>query len=173
MICQKCHKNLATIRYAEVVNGRVSDRMICPSCYKAMEQGETSGFEIAGQAPTPRRMRPSAATVDQMAVQKSCRACGKDLEEVLESRMAGCSVCYDSFGEEIAPVLQETHYGTLHRGKAPHVDTDREALRNELRNKRALLRSALNTENYEEAAQLRDVIRDLEENLSASSAKRE
>ena len=49
-------------------------------------------------------------------------------------------------------------------------DDARARVRSELQSKRALLKTALNLENYEEAASLRDEIRSLETGLVASEA---
>lgn len=167
MICQKCHKNLATIRYAEVINGRVSDLMICSECYTAMEQADTTGFEIAGVAPTPKRARARQPAARKVAARKRCASCGMELQHVLETGMVGCAVCYQEFRDELAPLLADLHAGLRHRGKMRDIDDDRERLRAELQTKRALLRTALQMENYEEAATLRDVIREIEATLGA------
>jgi len=87
---------------------------------------------------------------------------------VLESSQAGCAKCYQEFREELSSSLAEFQAGLRHRGKMLRVDDDRERIRAELHAKRALLRTALKTENYEEAATLRDIIRELEMALTVS-----
>ena len=75
----------------------------------------------------------------------------------------GCAMCYDTFGDELENLVRERHAALIHRGKAPNRDDQREQLRVELQTKRALLRSALRSERYEEAATLRDEIKQLEQ----------
>ncbi len=168
MICQKCHKNLATVRYAEVINGQVTDLMICGDCYGKMDQEATSGFNIAGKAPAPRRGAYSRQSVATDTGHLVCRSCGANLREALDMGAVGCSVCYDHFQEQLDPVLRDLHGALRHRGKVPHMDNARERLRSDLQTKRAMLRSALKTEDYEEAATLRDTIRELETALESA-----
>lgn len=169
MICEKCHKNLATMRYAEVINGKVSELMMCPECYKKLQNEGGTGFEIAGAAPSPQRIPlRQAAVAAQESASEQCRSCGLSLREVLETGLVGCPTCYEHHGEKLSVFLREIHGSLQHRGKTRQKDDKRERLRSELQVKRVLLRTALESENYEEAAVLRDAIRELEAALSAA-----
>jgi protein-arginine kinase activator protein McsA len=70
-------------------------------------------------------------------------------------------------------MLTALHGNTQHAGKTSKMDDMRTRLRADLQTKRALLRSALETERYEEAAALRDGIRELETVLGASISAEE
>lgn len=171
MLCQRCHKSLATMRYAEVVDGKVSEQHLCADCMARQQAEGAPGFELSGRAPTP-DMRQIAVGVSPSAVaQRTCKSCGIAWQDVLDSGRVGCSVCYESFDDPLEPLLRGMHFALRHRGKVPHRDDAREQKRADLKTKRALLRSALKTENYEEAASLRDEIRSLEESLRTDDAK--
>lgn len=171
MICQKCHHNLASIRYAEVIHGRVSHLMICSNCYEQMCQGSTTGFEIAGPAPAPKSLKRQTIGFNIDALGQACPACGYALRTLLETGRAGCANCYSAFGEALAPVISERHGALLHKGKAPKMSGGREQTRALLQSKRSILRSALEKEDYEEAARLRDEIRGLESLLNPHQSK--
>ena len=164
MLCQKCHKSLATMRYAEVVSGKVSELQLCPDCMNRMQDETASGFELAGAAATrgKRLSTPMAAVTETKVPNRVCRACGADLKDAIQSGRVGCGSCYDALGDSLEPLLRGFHVGLRHRGKEPHVTDERKLKRTELHSLRALLRSTLKSENYEEAAKLRDQIRDLE-----------
>jgi protein arginine kinase activator len=169
MLCEKCHNRLGSIRYREVVDGKVMEKMICPSCYNAMQEGGSVGFEISGSAPAPKGRLQARRRGYVRAAHQTCHACGLEWKQVLDERETGCPVCFESFEGLIAPLISDGERHARHRGKVPRRDDSREQLRSELHTKRALLRSALTTENYEEAAQLRDDIRTLESSLSATT----
>ncbi|MBI4557207.1 MAG: hypothetical protein HY706_06450 [Candidatus Hydrogenedentes bacterium] len=174
MLCQKCHKNLATVRYAEVVEGKVADLHLCSECLAKHQNSPATGFELSGAAPSPLKRVPGAAEgAEVLSAQRTCRACGADLREVMKTGKVGCTVCYESFADVLEPLLRGIHTALRHRGKTPRVDDIREQARSELQAKRALLRSALRAEHYEEAAHLRDAIRELENRLGAALAKQE
>jgi len=168
MLCQKCQTNLASVRYAEVVDGQVNEQQLCPGCVTALEKGVPSGFELAGAAASGRKALRVRATGEQETDQVACGVCGIPLSALLANGRAGCPGCYASFPEQIAPLLQRAHRFTLHKGKAARAATVRERLRSDLQAKRALLRSVLKAENYEEAARLRDEIKQLESGLALS-----
>lgn len=165
MLCQKCHKSLATMRYAEVVGGKVSELQLCADCMARMQDETASGFELAGVAAAKGRAKaaaPASAAAEAKVPHRVCRSCGADLKEAIQTGRVGCASCYDALGDTLEPLLRGFHVGLRHRGKEPRVTDERKLKRSELHSLRALLRSTLKSENYEEAARLRDQIRDLE-----------
>ena len=166
MLCQKCHKNLATLRYAEVVGGKVSDLQLCAECMNRMQDEAASGFELAGiGAAKVKQKQLVEAPAESPVPHRVCRSCGTDLKEAIQLSRVGCSSCYDALGDSLEQVLRGFHVGMRHRGKEPHITDARKVMRSELHSLRALLRSTLKSENYEEAAKLRDRIKTLEETM--------
>lgn len=170
MLCQKCHKNLATVRYAEVVDGQVTDQHLCPDCMAQHERNAATGFELSGPPPTVRKPSPERVVREAVRMQRACPSCGIRLSRVMETGRLGCAECYDIFQEQIEPILKGLHRSLLHKGKVIRLDDARARLRGDLQTKRALLRSVLRAENYEEAARLRDDIRTLEAGLYVSES---
>ncbi|MCC6486775.1 MAG: hypothetical protein IT364_04680 [Candidatus Hydrogenedentes bacterium] len=171
MLCQRCHKNLATVRYAEVVDGKVSEQQMCSECMARRQAEAISGFELSGEAPAPRARSAGAGMSDTTVPQRTCRSCGIELQDVVPTGRVGCPVCYESFSDQLESILRGLQFGSRHRGKAPRRDDARERLRADLQTKRALLRSALKTESYEDAARLRDAIRGAEDALRLAERK--
>ena len=170
MLCQKCHKRPGTIRYAEVVDGRVADQFWCSECLTQQRAGDV-GFEISQVSPT----RPSSDALHKVVsrvvrAQRTCPACDTQLQYVLETHQVGCTTCYETFQDELTELLTKIHSHVSHKGKSAHFNDARTQLRSDLRSKRALLRSVLHAENYEEAATLRDEIRALESGLYMSES---
>lgn len=171
MLCQKCHKSLATVRYAEVVSGKVSELHLCADCMGRMQDEVTSGFGLAGPAAARTKQRaPQAPATEAKVPNRVCRVCGADLKDAIQTGRVGCGGCYDALGDSLEPLLRGFHVGLRHRGKEPHMSDERKLRQTELHSLRALLRSTLKSENYEEAARLRDQIRDLELAISDKSA---
>lgn len=95
----------------------------------------------------------------------TCPACGFTLEDLRRVRRLGCSDCYMTFREELAPMIRGMHKGSGHHGKVPAGLMERHALRLRLEELQARLDQAVVAESYEEAAGIRDEIRQLNENL--------
>lgn len=176
MLCQKCHKNLATMRYAEVIGGKVSELQLCADCLNKLQDQAASGFELSGVSASKHKGRTSTfageATAEPKVPHRVCRSCGADLREAVQLGRVGCSACYDALGDSLEPVLRAFHVGMRHRGKEPHVNDERKLMGTELHSLRALLRSTLKAENYEEAAKLRDRIRSLENTMASRTPER-
>jgi protein arginine kinase activator len=168
MLCQKCHKNLATVRYAEVIDGDVVNMQLCSTCLEQHQEEPGAGFELSGGAPTPRAALRAQRLARDEDVTEPCPECGIPLNEVIRHGVVGCASCYDRFAASLVPLLGELHTALMHRGKTATVDDERVRIREQLQKKRTLLRSALKTERYEQAAVLRDDIKALEAGLGAA-----
>ncbi len=168
MLCARCHKNLATVRYAEVVDGKVTDIHLCAECLSVQQDASASGFELSGPVPAAKAGSRSHVLRPRPRISRTCKSCGAKLLMVLESGKMGCTNCYEHFSADVEPMLAALHGSTQHVGKASKMGDVRTRMRSDLQTKRALLRSALEMERYEEAAALRDGIRELETVLGAS-----
>lgn len=165
MLCQKCHKNVATVRYAEVVDGRVVDQHLCAACMALHQKKATKGFELTGPSVLGKRTVQKHTLQELERAKQICPTCGTRLSTVYDDGEVGCQDCYTAFRAELEPLLQDLHRDTRHKGRVAPVDDAKARLREDLTTKRALLRSVIKAENYEEAAALRDEIRNLESGL--------
>lgn len=85
-----------------------------------------------------------------------CPVCGLDLMEFRTSGRLGCPIDYDIFANTLEAFFESNQLASLHVGKWPRRGPNRfEALKD-----RAELRLAIESQNYELAALLRDRIRD-------------
>ncbi len=168
MLCQRCHKNPATVRYAEVVDGKSVHQDLCAECLSRCKQDVSSVFTLGTAKPAvhvgavPRRTARRSPRV--------CPVCGLLLDRIAETAEVGCPSCYTEFGREIESILEGLHRSLRHQGKVPHVDNSLARLYSDLQTKRVLLRSVLRAEDYEQAARLRDEIRGLESGLRLTEA---
>ena len=169
MLCQNCHKNSATVRYAEVVDGTVSDVHLCRECLTQRQDAVSSGFEFSAPSPFLGKKKQKSAQRSG-EVWQTCTSCSTSLKAIMDTGRVGCSVCYANFPAQLESLLEGIHVGLNHRGKVPRQDDTRARVRSDLQSKRGLLKTALGIENYEDAASLRDEIRALEVGLAASEA---
>ena len=156
MKCQKCTK-AATLHITEVLGDEQFDELhLCQECaekylYEPQQKGAKSGplGSEAGDDPT--------------APNRECPICGLKFVEFRNTGRLGCPHDYDEFKEELTPLLENIHGETRHCGKTPRRLPQTRQTQSELVQLRRQLVQAINKEAYEEAAQLRDKIRRLEE----------
>ena len=95
--------------------------------------------------------------------QRECPHCGIKFVEFRNTGRLGCPHDYQEFREELTPLLENIHGETRHVGKTPRRLPQNKQTQSELMQLRNRLKQAINKEDYEEAAKLRDKIRTLEE----------
>ncbi len=109
--------------------------------------------------PVPRdRNRDSSAS-------PACTICGLSWSQFKQSGLMGCPHDYEQFQNKLLPLLKRAQEGaTEHIGKVPAKRQTAEGERQSrtMRLRRDLKR-AIDAENYEQAAQLRDILRQLEQ----------
>ena len=161
MLCENCGKNEASIHLTQIQNNEMTTRHLCEPC--AEQMGLSSGAPAnAPLADFIAQMGKAIASVT-VAAAGTCPSCGLNLADFKKTGRLGCARCYSVFDTSLRGLLRKLHGGTQHTGKVylpPHPsETDRTARVVSLR--RSLAR-AVESEDFERAAGLRDQIRRLE-----------
>lgn len=173
MQCQRCNKKKATVFYRENVGGRVRALRLCEDCTGILEEaGELEDMSTALSV-----FRSPLFGVEEgfltlpflgdthrktTGTERKCPACGAVFSELAAEGRVGCAVCYGVFSAELTEVIRAAHGRAEHRGR---VSAGSRARRNKLARLEALrsqLKQAVEAEEYERAAGLRDEIRGLE-----------
>lgn len=87
-----------------------------------------------------------------------CPQCGLSAVEFNRSGRLGCGECYRAFGADLAIVLRRLHGGGRHIGKIPAPNAVQLEARTALLTLRRQLKQAVEREEFEKAAELRDRI---------------
>jgi len=168
MKCQFCG-NPSTVHLTDIVQKKKRELHLCEAC--AHEQGlipeehppqidlKALMSLLMGMA-TPPSAEPIGATIEDPAA-LTCEACGLKYGEFRAEGRLGCPKDYDAFRQHLEPLLERIHRATAHDGKAP-LAIRRKRARAELRVLRKKLTQAVKAERYEEAARIRDLIREKE-----------
>jgi len=164
MKCEFCRKEVATVHLTEVSKNQKKEVHLCESC--AQEKGveihshvkNLSLPEFFGQLsdPVPPKEREEESSTT------SCPVCGIDYQEFRATGKFGCASDYRVFRKELDYLLDKVHGSVQHRGKMPvRVGLEQSRLRQIDELKREL-RKAVESEEYEQAANIRDRIHMLE-----------
>ena len=97
--------------------------------------------------------------------QRVCPSCGISFKEFRAQGRLGCPHDYVAFEDELLPLLENIHGETEHGGKAPKRAPFSSQQQFQLIKLRSELRSAVDEERYEDAARIRDEIRQAETSL--------
>ena len=155
MLCSECKKNNATVYYQQSINGQSTELALCPEC--AEKYGILSGASIFGdffKVPSLMRAKPES--------HKVCSLCGSDENTFIRNGKVSCPVCYEVFAEELNMPIKRIHGNVSHIGRAPAKFKKQNDKKHILKDLRKKLEEAVKKEEYENAALLRDKIREIE-----------
>ena len=164
MQCQICKKTEATIHLTEISEGVRTEMHICELC--AQEQG----IAVKSQMPINELLSNLLAvqpTDDELfgSSEKglACPHCGFTLEQFRKEAVLGCPYDYEIFEKSLSPLIAKAHDDkTVHCGKVPSRTPKNTKKKIELMTLRQQLDAAVQAEDYERAAELRDKINELE-----------
>jgi protein arginine kinase activator len=164
LLCQNCNMRTATVHFTQITNNKKTEMYLCEVCAKEKNKfGMNIPMDIsnffAGFTGIPSELKYARDGRQQAAV---CDGCGMSYEEFRKTGKMGCSRCYDLYGERIKPLLKRIHGSVSHTGKAPEKIAQTLKMDNQLSKMKAELEAAVQREDYERAAELRDKIRELE-----------
>lgn len=145
MDCQKCGRKPATVFMTTVVGEELKRTDLCEECARETGAVHPSGFLTAENLIST--MGQPAATASE-----KCPACGYPMDSLQKTGRLGCAVCYEKFSSLLVEALTESQKSLTHVGKRPRRKLAR---REDLE---AELNELVRTEQYEEAAKIRDRI---------------
>ncbi|MDQ0255974.1 protein arginine kinase activator [Evansella vedderi] len=173
MLCQECQQRQATLHFTKIINGEKTEFHICDTCAK--DKGEyipgSNSFSIhqllSGLLDVDQPISSSGSGFMKPRAELRCESCGMTYRQFAEIGRFGCSNCYKTFNEKLDPIFRRIHSGnSVHGGKVPrrigkdlHVHKEIERLKQQMQ-------EFINSEEFEQAAKIRDKIRSLEKSLN-------
>lgn len=159
MLCEKCKKNSATIFYQQIINGEKQEFHLCEDCAAKMQGTASFDSMFKGFLDSFMDMG-SVGYANQGSFY--CPSCNMTFDEFRRTGKIGCSDCYNAFKNQLAPVLKNIQGSIRHSGKVPKKAGAELYTRREIENLKSELKSAVENEEFEKAAELRDKIKALE-----------
>lgn len=167
MNCDECKQNLATVHLTEMYNGQKTEMHLCPTC--AAKKGalmfDPSQFNIPnllGGFLGGHNELPGYANAPP---QVSCPTCGVDFMDIRHTGKLGCPDCYQAFVQELEAALKRIHGNSQHTGKIPLRSGEKARIKKQVDDLKAQLQGAIMAEDYEKAAEIRDLMKDMEKKL--------
>jgi protein arginine kinase activator len=154
----------------KIINGAKSEFYVCEHCAK--EKGglnigvDMSGFDapfsfsniLAGLM----ELTGTGSLPYTAQKQIECPECGLKYDEFKKTGRFGCSKCYESFGGRLEPIFKRVHGTTQHAGKVPKRTGGVIRIKRDIERLKYELKRAIENEEYEKAAEIRDRVKTLE-----------
>lgn len=163
MQCDICGKNESTVHLTEIINNEVTKLHLCEACakQKAYEMEEHFGLaELLGG------LADFGVEIESGGMSKlKCKSCGFSYMDFKKAGRLGCGECYEAFSKNLTPLLKRIHGSDQHYGKAPSKAKKMVKVRDDIQTLKSRLQKAIHMEEFEEAAELRDQIKELEKKM--------
>ncbi|MCF7907381.1 MAG: UvrB/UvrC motif-containing protein [Candidatus Omnitrophica bacterium] len=160
MLCDICHKNIATVHLTEIINDKVAEMHICQACAQNKSEGLAQQPNISDFVGG--LVNADLTKKDNRALK--CPACGFNYNDFKKKGRLGCGRCYTAFRRQLLPLLKKIHGAIRHTGKIP-LDVKRPVSSEvKLRELNDQLERAIQLEEYEAAAKIRDKLKKLDKN---------
>ena len=163
MKCDVCKAREATVHLTEIINDKVTKLHLCEQCAKEKSEEMEEHFGLADLLAGLADLAPAPPQKEKITgADIKCPTCGFTFHDFRRMGRLGCPRCYETFKEQLAPLLRKIHGSDSHMGKMvekKEVVRNKQALISDLK---ARLEKMIKLEEFEEAARLRDQIKALE-----------
>jgi len=170
MLCELCKQTQATVHLTEIVNEQMTELHLCEACANQKGAQVESHFGLAdmlsGLADFSKTQEPEEVS------SKTCANCGMTYDDFRKVGRLGCAECYTAFKRSLGSLLKRIHGSPIHLGKSPARLVKSPKAKSELADLKRKLEHAIESEEFEEAARLRDQIRRMEQQPPQAKTKK-
>lgn len=138
---------------------------MCETCAQQYLNQEQDENQDAGEEASQKERESQLEEYDHLV----CPNCGITFREFRSQGRLGCPHDYIAFAKELKPLLENIHGEIQHGGKFPKRAPHASKLQYRLIKLRSDLRNAIDEEEYERAAKIRDEIQSLEKEFESES----
>lgn len=154
-ICQICKQMEATVHLTQIINGVKTDMLVCNQC------AGNSGIKIDLNSLITGLLGLQNQEREVEINTLTCDVCGMTTKEFNNTGKMGCANCYEAFFEPLQTLLNRMHGKTHHIGKAPKKQELAQLTGVQIEELKDELAACIKTEEYERAAEIRDRIKEL------------
>lgn len=170
MNCEECHEQPATLHLTQIINGKKREIHVCEACAK------TKGYiSYPGEGYSLHDLLTGLFSLDANKIhvkgtdpfkqreEIQCSNCKLTFDDFQRIGKFGCANCYTAFSTKLDNIFRRVHSGnTKHIGKIPKRKGSSLHAKKELRLYRKKLQDHIEREEFERAAEVRDIIKELE-----------
>lgn len=163
MLCENCGKREATTHIKQVENGQANQYHFCNECARSLGYDDIFGdFSLNLSELFSNFFGDN--TLQLADKTDRCEKCGCSFNDIVKSGRVGCADCYRKFYDKLLPSIQRIHGKASHLGKIPaNPNKKKRPTKEEIIDKlNSDMQKAVEQQNFEEAAILRDRIKQLD-----------
>ncbi|MEI7633976.1 MAG: UvrB/UvrC motif-containing protein [bacterium] len=159
-----CKQNPAAVKLTKLIKGSVEELWLCQECAAQQNpyQKKIGALSIEQVLATLLNQNKKEMAAKPRSVDIECSSCGLPFDSYRSTLLLGCSECYASFEKYLIADLRKFHGATTHCGRVPEGAPPVLEHNRNPREIRRRLREAVESEDFQRAARLRDELRQIE-----------
>jgi protein arginine kinase activator len=158
MQCDICGKREATVHLTEIINDQMTKLHLCEECAKKKGAEMEQHFGLADLLAGLADLGTPVTTAKEKKLK--CPSCGLTYSDFKKVGKMGCGQCYETFKSYLVPLFKRIHGSDSHMGKRPGRKGKATKLKKvDVDELKRHLKRAVDLEEFEEAAKLRDEIK--------------
>lgn len=168
MLCCICKEKEASVHLTQIAGDKMQKVDLCEECAKSKGVNDPTGFSLADLLlglGASQEIEHATGGADVR-----CPKCGFSQADFKKAGRLGCADCYRTFAEALDGLLKTMHKGIRHVGKVPESLRQGRDLTDRLKGLQRKLTKAIDAEDFEQAAVLRDEIKKMTAGLSPTAA---
>jgi len=170
MICDECGEREASVHLTRIINDEKTEMHLCEKCAQKSSQLNTDNnfsFQslLSGIMNQNLANQNSPVFKDDQSQNLVCNYCGMSYQEFTQRGVFGCEGCYDAFEGKLDQLVKRIHGNSQHKGKYPLSLRKKIKIKSEINELKNEMKLAVAKENFEKAAEIRDEIHAIEENM--------
>ena len=169
MLCMLCKQNPAKVHLTQIVEDKMQKVDLCEDCAKQKGVNDPASFSLADLLLGLGASQEIAQSASGVEIR--CPGCGFTQADFKKAGRLGCAQCYVTFAEGLNELLKTMHKGIKHVGKVPAALRQGRDLSERLKHLQKKLDKAVNAEDFEQAASLRDEIKSTKDQLDHTMAR--
>lgn len=173
MKCESCNAREATIHITKGSGLDKAEKYLCEECANASFE---SDFSYPDDSFNIHQLLKSLSQQQSMQhkqkTQKECGTCGSTIETIVKNGKFGCPDCYTTFDSKVPEIIMRVQaHQTEHTGKVPKKSRSQIKVKKQIETLKNKLSELIESQEFEEAAVVRDEIRELEKAGGMDGAK--
>ena len=162
MLCEKCKKEQAVTHIRQNINGSLTEMYLCENCAAELtgkienEYGKLfSNFGFGIDSVLGSIFGQDFLSENLLSKpEEKCKMCGSTISDIRKSGNVGCSECYNTFRDELMPLIQRIHGKTAHNGRIPESAEGKISVEYKIEELQKKLENLIKEQEFEKAAEV-------------------
>lgn len=171
MLCERCGDNEASVHLTRIINGSKEEIHLCEECARNSSQLNMDDSNLSFQSLLSGILNNNFTGANSSVFENNtsdklvCDNCGLSYQEFTKNGLFGCENCFEVFENKLDALFKRIHGNIRHTGKMPLLFKQKFEVESEISKLQNKMQTAVDEEDFEKAAEIRDKIHAIKENM--------